>query len=146
MTKPSKQRGGRAAEAVESASTKRRRRRLEGQLDKVRELEQKRARQLDEARARRTAIEGELANLASRPDDPATTGDGVPEPTTTAPGEVRGFCLRERTTVVILDPAPVAMRNGRAGLAGTCPSCGSKVVTMSRASVAAMVTSTEDGV
>jgi len=109
----------------------RRARRLERRVAKARDLEVKRARQLEKARERRADLEGRLATLrqASAPTAAAPKGPTV-GPT--------AYCLRERRSVAMVDPAPIVMRNGRSGLAGTCPSCGARVVTTSKAAVAAL--------
>jgi hypothetical protein len=40
----------------------------------------------------------------------------------------RGYCLRERQSVELAGARPVVMRNGRAGIEGTCPGCGVRIV------------------
>lgn len=132
MAKSSKDRVGRVAPAAEPSTGSRRRRRLERQLAKVRDLEERRARQLDEARVRRADLETRLAGLGPHVEDqPEIDGSA----TSVASGEPQAYCLREHLLVVIADPQPIVMRNGRSALAGTCPSCGAKVVTTSRVSL-----------
>jgi predicted DNA-binding protein (UPF0251 family) len=87
----------------------------------ARDLEVKRRRQLDKARRRAAELEAEIAGL--RTSDRA--GERPPGP--------RAWCLREKRSVEIADPAPIVMRNGRAGIAGTCPSCGVRLVRPGRA-------------
>jgi len=41
---------------------------------------------------------------------------------------VEAYCLRDRGKVLMVDPAPTTMRNGRAAMAGTCPTCGGRLV------------------
>ncbi|MGZ6340637.1 MAG: DUF5679 domain-containing protein [Candidatus Limnocylindrales bacterium] len=45
--------------------------------------------------------------------------------------------MREKHLVSMLEPQAIVMRNGRAALSGTCPSCGAHVVTTARAAMAA---------
>ncbi len=113
-----------------SKEAKRQLRRLERQLADVRAVEARRARQLDKARARRLALEGLVAELL------AAGHAADQEPTGPEPGP-RAYCMRERRTVLMVDPEAVVMRNGRAALAGTCPSCGARVVTTARAAPSA---------
>ena len=136
MTKPTRTAGS----AASPKGGKRRVQRLERRLAAVRELEQKRgkqaakardradaadlhakrSRQLERAQRRSAALEAELAAL----------GHGVAEtaaPAATAPGP-EAWCLRERKRVAMVGAAPMTMRNGRAAVAGTCPSCGARVV------------------
>jgi hypothetical protein len=109
-----------------SKDAKRQLRGLERQLADVRDVEARLARQLDKARAQRAELEGLVAGL--RP----AGHSADQEPTGTDPGP-RAYCMRERRTVSMVDPEAVVMRNGRAALAGTCPSCGARVVTTARA-------------
>jgi hypothetical protein len=132
MTKPTKERVGPVAQASEPAAGKRRRRRLERQIAKLRDVEEKRARQLDEARKRRATLESRLAALEPHAGD--EPGQDVPATSTTSDGP-QAYCLREHLLVAMADPRPIVMRNGRPAIAGTCPSCGAKVVTTARASL-----------
>ena len=45
-----------------------------------------------------------------------------------AAAPMQAFCLRERRRVDIVDPEPITLSNGRSAIAGTCPSCGVRVV------------------
>ncbi len=118
---------------------KRRVRRLEHRLAAARELEAKRDRQLNRAREHgyarkqakrqrqlekvgreRAALQSELATLGAVA-VAAPAADAAPA------AIVRAYCLREKRTVEVLDPQPIVMRNGRSGMTGTCPSCGSRV-------------------
>jgi len=100
-----------ANEAVEKRTRK---------VDEAREAgaprreQRRRAQRLDKARRRGEALAARLATL-----DPAP-------PAVVAPG-VRSYCLRDRMTVVIVDPVPTVMRNGRPAMTGTCPSCGGRL-------------------
>jgi hypothetical protein len=116
-------------------------RRLERRLAAVRELEEKRRRQaakardreaprdliakrerqLDKAQRRGAAIQAEIASLEGAPAADAAASTGAVE-------GPRGYCLREKRTVTILGPEPIVMRNGRTATAGTCPSCGARIV------------------
>lgn len=40
---------------------------------------------------------------------------------------VEGYCLRDREMVEILNPQPVALRNGKLAMVGVCPRCGTTV-------------------
>lgn len=53
---------------------------------------------------------------------------------------VEAYCLREKTRVTIRDAAPIVLSNGRSALAGTCPSCGARVVRMTRGRAAPTAT------
>ncbi len=133
MTKPTKTTGT----DTSPKDARRRVQRLERRLAAVRELEQKRgkqaakardradaaelhakrSRQLERAQRRSAALEAELKALGH-------TGTGT---VATAPGP-EAWCLRERKRVAMVGAAPMTMRNGRAAVAGTCPSCGARVV------------------
>jgi hypothetical protein len=60
------------------------------------------------------------------------TEAGDPVPVADAPGAAiagpRGYCLRERQSVELAGAKPIVMRNGRAGIEGTCPGCGMRIV------------------
>ncbi len=107
---------------------KRRQRRLEQRLEHVRDVEAKRTRQLEKARQRGAALEARLAALepAQSPADAVTGSRPSPQ----------AYCMREKQMVSMLDPQAIVMRNGRAALSGTCPSCGAHVVTTARAAMA----------
>lgn len=89
-----------------------------------RSVEARRTRKLEKARRRGAALEAKIAALRT------ATGPAQAVLATAAPAvpEVLGFCLREKRRVAVADAAPIVMRNGRSGLAGTCPSCGARVV------------------
>ena len=41
-----------------------------------------------------------------------------------------GYCVKERKKVEIKDPQQVTMKNGRPAIQGTCPDCGTKILTL----------------
>lgn len=126
--------------AIREVEAKRRRQAAKAR-DRVgaRELQDKRLRQLEKARTRSAALEAELAKIGAAPvegtlivaGEPET--DGVPaaaaqpEAAEVAPSGPNAYCLREKRTIAMVDPAPFVMRNGRTGTSGTCPSCGARV-------------------
>ena len=96
----------------------------------ARDLQARRLRQLEKARDRRAALEQELRALVM----PAAAPEAVaaaPAPdlaqVAASPGGPQAYCLREKQKVVMVDPVPIVMRNGRPGTSGTCPSCGSRL-------------------
>ena len=132
----------RAPSAGSVRRAKRKVRRLERRLAAVRDLEQKRRRQaaeardreappdlvakrehqLEKAQRRSAAIEAEIAIL-----EQAAPAAVAPAASDAGDGP-RGYCLREKRTVTIANPEPMVMRNGRTATAGTCPSCGARIV------------------
>jgi hypothetical protein len=40
---------------------------------------------------------------------------------------VEGYCLRDREMVEIVNPQPVALRNGKLATVGVCPRCGTTI-------------------
>jgi uncharacterized protein DUF5679 len=40
---------------------------------------------------------------------------------------VEGYCLRDRERVEIVNPQPVALRNGKLATVGVCPRCGTTI-------------------
>jgi Domain of unknown function (DUF5679) len=96
----------------------------------ARDLQSKRMRQLDKALRRSAALGARLAMLSSSvrlslaSDGPAPAAAAALVP---AAGPM-AYCLRERRSVAIADPSPIVMRNGRTGVAGTCPGCGARLV------------------
>lgn len=102
-------------------------RRLEKRLSAVRELEQKRARQLDRAQRRDTGGKTATKRLRQLAKVRRRSAALLAKVDLLRPGPT-AYCLRERTTVVMRQPQPMTMRNGRAGTAGVCPSCGARVV------------------
>ncbi len=63
------------------------------------------------------------ARAAAAAETPAVSADA--HTTGTEPKPIQAYCMREKKLVPMLDPKPVVRANGRAALAGTCPSCGS---------------------
>jgi hypothetical protein len=126
--------------AIRELEAKRRRQAAKAR-DRVgaRELQDKRLRQLEKARTRSAALEAELASLAPTPEegslvlaaepetDDASAAAVEPEAVAAVPAGPSAYCLREKRTVAMVDPAPFMMRNGRTGTSGTCPSCGVRV-------------------
>lgn len=99
--------------------------------DGPRKLAAKRQRQLEKAQGKTAAIEAELASLGGTATAAARPTGAAPAPAAAAPAAIdgpQGYCLREKRTVTITNPEPFVMRNGRAAVAGTCPSCGARVV------------------
>lgn len=89
---------------------------LEAELAKADKVVAKRTAQLESAKTDRAAIRARLAKLTAA----ASEGAGADGP--------MAYCLRDRTRVLIVDPKAVVLAGGRKGVAGTCPSCGSKLV------------------
>jgi len=106
--------------------SQRRARRLEARLVHLREVQAKRVGQLERARARSVSLETRLSGL--RPASGALAA---------ADAGLMAYCMRERLMVSIVNPEPSVMRNGRAAITGTCPSCGARVVTTARATAKA---------
>ncbi len=126
----------------------------------ARKIQAKRSRQAEEARRRAAAIAAAIEGLraaaavaealgapvsdvpdatvpeagapvaATAPEaiDPA----GVADAPSTAISGPRGYCLRERESVELAGAKAVVMRNGRAGIEGTCPNCGTRIVRFGR--------------
>jgi hypothetical protein len=87
---------------------------LEGKLATADQLVAKRTGRLESATAKRAALAARLAELGT------SESDERPRP--------MGYCLKERLRVAIVDPRAVVLANGRPGVAGTCPGCGSRIV------------------
>jgi hypothetical protein len=122
----------------------------------ARKVQAKRSRQAEEARRRAAAIAAAIEGLRAAAavaealgapvlDTPdatvpeagaqgaATTAEagdpvGVADAAGAAIAGPRGYCLRERRSVELTGAKPVVMRNGRAGIEGTCPGCGARIV------------------
>jgi hypothetical protein len=116
--------------AARDLEQKRRAQAVKQDGDGHRKLAAKRRRQLEKAQGKSAAIEAELASLGGA--TPAAVPGAAPGAATAATAAVpdgpQGYCLRERRTVTIANPQPFVMRNGRTATAGTCPSCGARVV------------------
>ena len=91
----------------------RRRAGLEAKLESAERLVAKRAAQLGSASARRAALAARLTHLSD------TVGDAV--------GPM-AYCLKDRRQVSIGGAHPVILASGRPAVAGTCPSCGMRVL------------------
>jgi hypothetical protein len=65
-----------------------------------------------------------VAATAPEAIDPA----GVADAADAANPGPRGYCLRERQSVELAGAKAVVMRNGRAGIEGTCPGCCTRIV------------------
>ncbi len=130
----------RETEARRARKLERARRRGTSETDRA-----ARRRKLRKARERSVAIERKLARISaaatpvavSSPvaaEEPAPTEKPVAAAeTAAAKSGPRAYCLRDRRTIVMVDPQPTVMRNGRPALAGRCPSCGMRVVRPVRA-------------
>ena len=100
--------------------------RLERELAELGATEAKRLAQLHKVRARATAVRVRLTNLRTTVADAGgTAGADVP-----SAGPI-GYCMREKRPVQISDPEPVTLSNGRTAIAGTCSTCGARVVALS---------------
>ncbi len=118
--------------------SKKRAGRLESRLADLEKKESKLARRLDRVHERQVATQGKLAAIrgdgaGSGSGASARAGDpheGAPVPVSAEPANVTAFCLREKRRVEMADPHPTVLRNGRAAVAGTCSSCGAKLVAL----------------
>jgi chromosome segregation ATPase len=99
--------------------------RLERRLGRLTAQEARRSRKLSRTQDRVRAVEERLRELRG-----AGTSAGAQA---TAGARVAAYCLRERRRVEMTDAAPMTLRNGRSALAGTCPSCGARIVSMAAA-------------
>ena len=117
MAKQRRQAAGEKAPAgrVADRGTQRRLARLEKRLARLASEEAKRARQLAEARASIDVVRERIAAL----------GGGTAAGAADAP---QAYCMREKRKVAIADAELVVLRNGRRAYAGTCPSCGARVI------------------
>ncbi|MHB8459844.1 MAG: DUF5679 domain-containing protein [Candidatus Limnocylindrales bacterium] len=99
--------------------------RLERELAELGATEARRLEQLKEVRARAADVRTRFTALrtmdaaAGRSADPAAT-----------PAGPIGYCLREKRPVEISDPEPVTLSNGRTAIAGTCSTCGARIVAL----------------
>jgi uncharacterized Zn-binding protein involved in type VI secretion len=105
-------------------------RRFERRLARVRDNEAKWERQLGRARARGAELEDRMTALQS------TDQAGTVESEQDVSVGQQAFCMRERRKVVIAGATAIVLKNGRAAVAGTCPTCGARVVTTARSVVA----------
>jgi Domain of unknown function (DUF5679) len=93
-----------------------------------RSTQARRRRKLDRVLERSVALAARIERLRAQAAAPAPpeieTDDPVALPAAAGP---RAYCLRERRTIVMTDVRETVMRDGRRGLAGTCPGCGARV-------------------
>lgn len=110
----------------DAGRARKRLKRLERKLARLRATEAKRREQLNEVRARAADVRTQLTTLIAIVADatPASRSDA-------AGGGPIGFCMREKRPVQIKHPNPVTLSNGRAAIAGTCPTCGARVMVLS---------------
>ncbi|MEI8332523.1 MAG: DUF5679 domain-containing protein [Chloroflexota bacterium] len=122
----------------DGAAVRKRQKRLRRELARLEVTEARRLEQLEEVRARMAALRARLATLMAAD---AATG---PTPATDVPAAATGptaasdapttgptgYCMRERRRVPIDDPVPVTLSNGRAATAGTCSTCGARIVAL----------------
>jgi len=110
------------APSENGARIRKRLKRLERDLAERQATETKRRQQLEEARTATVAVRRELAALR------AELGVTTPAPAL-ADGPI-GYCMREKRAVQISAPTPVTLSNGRAAIAGVCPTCGARVMVL----------------
>jgi len=116
------------------SSAPRRLRRLEKRLASAQETQAKRTRQAARAQQRDVSRGGARKLLAKRARQlekatrrAAALAAAISEARAAA-ARLQVYCLRDRMKVSMRHPEPMTMRNGRAGVAGTCPTCGNRVV------------------
>jgi hypothetical protein len=118
------------AKAADAREARKRLKQLEKKLAELQATEAKRREQLNEVRAKaadvRARLTAQWAIVAE------ATGS---KPDAAGQGPI-GFCMREKRPVRIDDPIPVTLSNGRAAIAGTCPTCGARVMVLSARSMA----------
>jgi len=110
----------------DGAKLRKRSRRLERKIAELEATEAKRVGQLEKVRARAADLRARLAALgaADAAEGPTAASTGpTPGPT--------GYCMREKRRVQIGDPVSVTLSNGRAATAGTCLTCGARIVALS---------------
>jgi hypothetical protein len=110
---------------VDGAKIRKRARALERKLAKLEATEARRVEQLEKVRASVSDLRARLAALT--PADAAT--DAAAKSAGPTPGPT-GYCMREKRRVQIVDPMPVTLSNGRAATAGTCLTCGARIVAL----------------
>jgi len=111
---------------VDGAKVRKRTRRLERKLAELEATEARRVEQLEKVRARAADLRARLAALGA-----ATAAAGpTPASAGSTPGPT-GYCMREKRRVQIGDPVAVTLSNGRAATAGTCLTCGARIVALS---------------
>ncbi len=109
----------------DGARVRKRVKRLERELTKLAATEARRLEQLEEVRARAADVRARLTALGSDAVAGRTVGSDP------SPAGPFGYCMREKRRVQISGPEPVTLSNGRAAVAGTCSTCGARVVALS---------------
>jgi uncharacterized coiled-coil protein SlyX len=112
------------SDKAEARRTRRKVARLERRLAELSAQEATRRRKLARTQERVAAVKEQLRELR------AVAGSATGEE---ADAGVAAYCLRERRRVTLTNALPITLRNGRAALAGTCPSCGVRIVSMATA-------------
>ena len=108
------------------ARVRKRVKRLEQDLANLAATEARRIEQLTRVQAKMADVRARRAELRAM--------DAVVGPTVgsgLSPGGHFGYCMREKRRVEIRDPKPVTLSNGRTATAGTCSTCGVRVVALS---------------
>lgn len=100
--------------------------RLERELTRLAATEARRLEQVERIRARAADVRGRLTALGAT--DAVAGGTAGSDPSPAGPF---GYCMREKRRVQISGPEPVTLSNGRAAVAGTCSTCGARVVALS---------------
>jgi hypothetical protein len=114
--KPTKDRGGARKEL----------KRLERNLADLIATEAKHRKQLEEVRAMAADARSRLIALRTE----VTAAGRAAGADGSVAGPV-GYCMREKRSVEISHPEPVTLSNGRTAIAGTCPTCGARVMAFS---------------
>jgi len=96
----------------ERRATERKLAALEAEIASTDKLLAKRRAQLAWAATRRSTLTAKLARLTAKHEIPGPSA----------------YCLRERLHVAMSGAHPVTLANGRPATAGTCPSCGARLV------------------
>jgi hypothetical protein len=100
--------------------------RLERELAELGTTEAKRLGQLKEVRARTVDVRTRLMALRAM----VAVAGRTAGPDASPAGPI-GYCMREKRPVQISNPEPVTLSNGRAAIAGTCSTCGTRIVALS---------------
>jgi hypothetical protein len=110
---------------IDGAKVRKRTRRLERKIAELEATEARRVGQLEKVRASVADLRARLAALTLA--DAATDATPASAGPTSGP---TGYCMREKRRVQIGDPVPVTLSNGRAATAGTCLTCGARIVAL----------------
>lgn len=107
---------------------------LERQLDSLMATEQRLSAKLARTQEKVRAVKDRIRELGGPEAETAAAGarsEVATAATAAALGPaVMAYCLRERRRVELADGMPLTLRNGRAAFAGTCPSCGVRIVSL----------------